>query len=150
MRRYFASLFAVNADGSGSALLPYYSTQFDWDGHGRVVINPSATVTVRNPDGTTNYDDQANQNLAKNLRGKLLIAFGTADNNVPPYNSLLLVDELIKANKDFDLILLPNRTHGFGNEAYMVRRRWDYFVKYLLGAEPPREYEIGRLRLNTR
>ena len=98
-------------------------------------------LLVRNPDGTTNYDDQANQNLAKNLRGKLLIAYGTADNNVPPYNSLLLVDELIKANKDFDLLALPNRRHGFGNEPYMIRRRWDYFVRNLLGAEPP-AYEL--------
>jgi dipeptidyl aminopeptidase/acylaminoacyl peptidase len=64
------------------------------------------------------------------------------DNNVPPYNTLLIVNELIKANKDFDLIMLPNRTHGFGSEPYMVRRRWDYFVKNLLGAEPPKEYEI--------
>jgi dipeptidyl-peptidase 4 len=89
-----------------------------------------------------NYEDQANQNLARNLKGKLLIAFGTTDNNVPPYNSLLLVNELIKANRDFDLIALPNRRHGFGGEPYMVRRRWDYFVKNLMGAEPPVEYEM--------
>ena len=56
--------------------------------------------------------------------------------------TLLVVNELIKANKDFDLIMLPNRGHGFGNEPYMVRRRWDYFVRYLLGAEPPKEYEL--------
>ncbi|MEP6716782.1 MAG: DPP IV N-terminal domain-containing protein [Terriglobia bacterium] len=93
-------------------------------------------------DGKTNYDDQANQSLAKNLKGHLLLAHGTMDNNVPPYNTLLVVDELIKANKDFDLIMLPNRTHGFGNEPYMVRRRWDYFVRYLLGAEPPKGYEL--------
>jgi dipeptidyl-peptidase-4 len=96
----------------------------------------------RHPDGSTNYDSQANQNFAKNLKGKLLLAHGTLDNNVPPYNTLLVVNELIKANKDFDLILLPNRGHGFGNEPYMVRRRWDYFVRHLLGAEPPREYEL--------
>jgi dipeptidyl-peptidase-4 len=64
------------------------------------------------------------------------------DNNVPPYNTLLVVNELIKANKDFDLLLLPNRNHGFGAEAYMVRRRWDYFVRYLLGGEPPAGYEL--------
>jgi dipeptidyl-peptidase-4 len=93
-------------------------------------------------DGTSNYDDQANQNHAKNLKGKLLLAHGTMDNNVPPNNTLLVVNELIKANKDFDLLLLPNRGHGFGNEPYMVRRRWDYFVRYLLGAEPPKEYEL--------
>ncbi len=96
----------------------------------------------RNPDGTTNYDNQANQLVAKNLKGKLLLAHGTMDSNVPPYNTLLVVDELIKANKDFDLLMLPNRGHGFGNEPYMVRRRWDYFVRYLLGAEPPHEYQM--------
>lgn len=96
----------------------------------------------KNADGTTNYDDQANQNLAKNLKGHLLLAHGTMDNNVPPYNTLLVVNELIKANKDFDLLMLPNRGHGFGNEPYMIRRRWDYFVRYLLGAEPPQGYEL--------
>jgi dipeptidyl-peptidase-4 len=95
-----------------------------------------------NADGTTNYDNQANQLVAKNLKGKLLLAHGTMDTNVPPYNTLLVVDELIKANKDFDLLMLPNRGHGFGSEPYMVRRRWDYFVRHLLGAEPPHEYQM--------
>jgi dipeptidyl-peptidase-4 len=100
-------------------------------------------LLVRTPDSSDNYAPEANQLLAKNLKGKLLLAHGTMDDNVPPYNTLLVVNELIKANKDFDLILLPNRTHGFGNEPYMVRRRWDYFVKNLLGAEPPKEYQLG-------
>jgi dipeptidyl-peptidase 4 len=100
-------------------------------------------LLVKNPDGTTNYDDQANQHLAKNLKGHLLLAHGTLDDNVPPYNTLLVVDELIKANKDFDLLLLPNQHHGYGSATlYMTRRRWDYFVRYLLGAEPPHEYEL--------
>ena len=97
---------------------------------------------LRKSGGGTNYDDQANQNFAKNLKGHLLLAHGTMDTNVPPYNTLLVVNELIKANKDFDLLLLPNRHHGFGSEPYMVRRRWDYFVRYLMGAEPPKEYEL--------
>ena len=97
----------------------------------------------KNADGTSNYDDQANQNLAKNLKGHLLLAHGTLDDNVPPYSTLLVVDALIKANKDFDLLLLPNQHHGYGNMTnYMTRRRWDYFVRYLLGAEPPKEYEL--------
>ncbi|MEO8681486.1 MAG: DPP IV N-terminal domain-containing protein, partial [Vicinamibacterales bacterium] len=83
----------------------------------------------RKPDGTSNYDSQANQNFAKNLKGKLLLAHGTMDNNVPPNNTLLVVDALIKANKDFELLMLPNRGHGFGNEPYMIRRRWDFFVR---------------------
>jgi dipeptidyl aminopeptidase/acylaminoacyl peptidase len=97
----------------------------------------------RKPDGTTNYDSQANQNFAKNLKGHLLLAHGTMDNNVPPYNTLLVVSELIKANKDFDLIMLPNRAHGYGEDSnYMTRRRWDYFVRYLMGAEPPEGYKL--------
>ena len=100
-------------------------------------------LLVKNPDGTTNYDDQANQNLAKNLRGHLLLAHGTMDDNVPPYNTLLVVDALIKANKDFDLLLLPNQRHGYAAESnYMMRRRWDYFVRYLLGTEPPHEFQF--------
>jgi dipeptidyl aminopeptidase/acylaminoacyl peptidase len=96
-----------------------------------------------NSDGTTNYDNQANQSVAKNLKGHLLLAHGTMDNNVPPYNTLLVVDALIKANKDFDLLLLPNQRHGYGDaSSYMMRRRWDYFVRYLLGAEPPKDYQM--------
>lgn len=97
-------------------------------------------LLVTNPDGTTNYDNQANQLQAKNLKGKLLLAHGTLDDNVPYYSTLLLADKLIEANKDFDLVLFPNRRHGFANESYMMRKRWDYFVKHLLGAEPPKEY----------
>ena len=99
-------------------------------------------LLVTNPDGTTSYDNQANQLLAKNLKGKLLLAHGTMDSNVPYYSTLLVVNELIAANKDFDLILFPNRGHGFGREAYMMRRKWDYFVEHLLGAEPPKEYKF--------
>jgi dipeptidyl aminopeptidase/acylaminoacyl peptidase len=100
-------------------------------------------LLTKNPDGTDNYDIEANQTLAKNLKGHLLLAHGTMDNNVPPYNTLLVADALMKANKDFDLLMLPNQPHGYGNMSnYMMRRRWDYFVKYLAGATPPKEYEI--------
>jgi len=92
------------------------------------------------PDGTTNYDNQANQLLAKNLKGKLLLMHGTMDTNVPYYNTLLVVNELIAANKDFDLLLVPNQGHGFFLEPYVMRREWDYFVINLLGAAPPKEY----------
>jgi dipeptidyl aminopeptidase/acylaminoacyl peptidase len=93
---------------------------------------------------STGYDAQANQNFAKNLKGKLLLAHGSTDNNVPFYSTLLVVDELIKENKDFDLIIFPNRRHGFGSEPYMIRRRWDYFVTNLLGAAPPAGFEVER------
>jgi len=91
--------------------------------------------------GTSNYESQANQIFAKNLKGKLMLAHGMADNNVPPYNTMLLIDALEKANKDYDLVIFPYATHGYGsNTLYMMRRRWDYFVKNLLGKEPPKEY----------
>src|ERR1051326_1109518 len=100
-------------------------------------------LLVRTTDSTDNYDAEANQNFAKNLKGHLLLAHGGMDNNVPPYNTYLVVDALIKANKDFDLIILPNQAHGYGKQSnYMMRRRWDYFVKWLLNAEPPREYQF--------
>lgn len=90
-----------------------------------------------------NYDPEANQSIAKNLKGHLLLAHGTMDDNVPPANTELVVDALIKANKDFDLLMIPNARHGYGSAGnYMMRRRWDYFVRHLLKAEPPREYEI--------
>jgi dipeptidyl-peptidase-4 len=102
-----------------------------------------AGLPVKNADGTSNYDSQANQNFAKNLKGHLLLAHGTMDDNVPPNNTLILVDALIKANKDFDLILFPNAAHGYGaGSQYMTRRRWDYFVRYLANDIPPYEYQM--------
>jgi dipeptidyl aminopeptidase/acylaminoacyl peptidase len=100
-------------------------------------------LEVKNPDGTSNYDSQANQNRAKNLKWHLLLAHGTMDDNVPMNNTLLVVDALIKANKDFDLLLIPNVHHGYGAATpYMTRRRWDYFVQHLAGEIPPHEYKM--------
>ncbi len=101
-----------------------------------------------NPDGSTNYDNQSNIPLAANLRGKLLLAHGLMDDNVPASNTLLLVEALVDANKDFDLVIFPNEAHGFGEgRTYWMRRRWDYFVEHLLGITPPKEYEFGRERV---
>ena len=100
-------------------------------------------LLVKNADGTDNYTAKANQTYAKNLKGKLLLAHGLMDNNVPPYNTLLVIDALEKANKDYDLIVFPNSPHGYGPFApYMMRRRWDYFVTNLMGAVPPHEYQM--------
>ncbi|MDB5015873.1 MAG: family peptidase [Mucilaginibacter sp.] len=91
----------------------------------------------------SNYDAHANENYAKNLKGKLMLAHGFMDDNVPPQNTLLVVEALERANKDYDLVVFPNSPHGYGQYSpYMMRRRWDYFVKNLLGAEPPKEYEL--------
>ncbi|HEY0299132.1 MAG TPA: DPP IV N-terminal domain-containing protein [Arachidicoccus sp.] len=91
----------------------------------------------------SDYAAQANENYAKNLKGKLLLAHGLMDDNVPPQNTLMVIEALEKANKNYDLIVFPNSHHGYGEYSYyMMRRRWDYFVKNLLGAEPPKEYKL--------
>jgi dipeptidyl aminopeptidase/acylaminoacyl peptidase len=96
-----------------------------------------------NADGTTNYDNQANATFAKNLKGKLMLAHGLMDDNVPPYNTMLVVEALTKANKSYDLVVFPNAQHGYGQYSpYMTRRRWDYFVQNLAGAQPPHDYEM--------
>ena len=83
-----------------------------------------AGLEMIGPDGKSNYDAHANQNYAKNLKGHLMLAHGTMDDNVPPNNTLLVVDALIKANKDFDLIMIPNAHHGYGGATqYVMRRR---------------------------
>ncbi|MDT8369139.1 MAG: DPP IV N-terminal domain-containing protein [Longimicrobiales bacterium] len=103
-------------------------------------------LLVEYPDGTTSYDNQANHLLAANLKGKLLLAHGAVDPNVPVQNTFLVVDALIEADKDFDLIILPDADHGFGNTPYMMRRRWNYFVEHLMGSRPSAEFRFGQRR----
>ncbi|MDE3183374.1 MAG: DPP IV N-terminal domain-containing protein [Bacteroidota bacterium] len=94
-------------------------------------------------DGVSNYEPQANEIYAKNLKGKLMLAHGMMDDNVPPSNTMLVIQALEKANKDYDLVIFPNSHHGYGQYSlYMMRKRWDYFVKNLLGAVPPKDYEF--------
>lgn len=97
------------------------------------------------------YASQANQLYAKNLKGKLMLAHGMMDDNVPPSNTLLVVDALIKANKDFDLVLFPNSRHGFGPfSPYMMRKRWDYFVTHLQGKTPPKEFALRGTQIDVK
>lgn len=92
------------------------------------------------------YEAQSNVTLASELQPdkQLLLVHGELDNNVPPSATLRMVDALIKANKDFDLLMMPNQFHGVGGHPYFIRTRWDYFVEYLLDEDPPTEYEIER------
>jgi dipeptidyl aminopeptidase/acylaminoacyl peptidase len=77
---------------------------------------------------------EKNQDLAKNLKGHLLLVHGDIDNNVHPGNTLRVVDELIKANKRFDFMMLPGQRHGFGTDVpYFDRLMWYYFAEHLLG-----------------
>jgi hypothetical protein len=82
------------------------------------------------------YAASSNIENAYRLRGKLLLIVGELDTNVPPESTMRLVDALIKADKDFDLLVVPGMGHGSGG-SYGVRRRQDFFVRHLIGIEPP-------------
>jgi dipeptidyl aminopeptidase/acylaminoacyl peptidase len=86
------------------------------------------------------YSASSNVDNAYRLQGKLLLVVGELDTNVDPASTLQVVDALIKANKDFDLLVMPGLGHGAGrreNAEYGDRKRNDFFVRNLLGIEPP-------------
>lgn len=91
--------------------------------------------------GKDNFYKSANKTYAENLEGELLLFHGDMDDNVHPAMTIQLVDELIKANKDFDLVIAPERRHSL-HEPYFIRKHWDFFVEHLLGVDPPKEYDI--------
>ena len=84
------------------------------------------------------YAAQAGPTLAKNLTGKLLLMVGEEDTNVDPASTYQVVDALVKADKDFDLVVIPNNGHGAVGNPYARRRMMDFFVRSLLGVEPRR------------
>ncbi|HEX5285109.1 MAG TPA: DPP IV N-terminal domain-containing protein [Bryocella sp.] len=108
----------------------------DWD-------EKYAGLEIIGPNGDDNYEAQANQNYAGKLKGHLMLVHGTMDDNVPPTNTLMVVQALMNANKSFDMLMVPNAHHGYGEQSqYIMRRRWDYFVRYLAGGTPPENYQV--------
>ncbi|MBU1014152.1 MAG: S9 family peptidase [Bacteroidetes bacterium] len=89
------------------------------------------------------YEQQANMSKAANLKGKLLLIHGDMDNNVNPIETIRMANALMEANRDFDMLIIPNKDHNLYDHKFFTRKRWDYFVKNLMGAEPPTNYEIG-------
>jgi hypothetical protein len=80
------------------------------------------------------YDIEKNSELAKNLKGHLMLITGDIDNNVHPANTYRLANALIKANKRFDMFVLPGVRHSFQPVAgYVNWLRGDYFARHLLG-----------------
>src|SRR5207247_2321819 len=80
------------------------------------------------------YSIDKNSEIAKNLKGHLALITGDIDNNVHPSNTYRLADALIRANKRFDMMVLPGQRHGYTNFAeYVTWLRADYFAKHLLG-----------------
>jgi dipeptidyl-peptidase-4 len=77
------------------------------------------------------------------LKGKLLLAYAGLDENAYPAEAVRMINALIGANKSFDLIYIPNGSHAaFASDPYYIRRRWDFFVRNLLGAVPPTNYDV--------
>ncbi len=90
-----------------------------------------------------NYRVLDNAMFASGLEGHLLLICGDMDNTAFPALTLQLADALIRANKTFDLLVLPNRTHSyFVDEPYVMRRVWDYFVEHLLHTSPPTNFKM--------
>ena len=89
------------------------------------------------------YAEQANMAKAANLKGKLLLIHGDMDNNVNPIETIRMANALMEANRDFDMLIIPNKNHSMYDHKFFTRKRWDYFVRYLAGMEPPLNYEIG-------
>jgi dipeptidyl aminopeptidase/acylaminoacyl peptidase len=146
----YPDFYKVAVSGAGNHDQRNYEDDWGEKYHGLLVKNPKGNadatagkridLEIQKAPAETNYDNQANQLLAPNLKGKLLIAHGMMDGNVPPTNTLLVVDALMKADKDFDMLVLPNAGHGFGNGRYFMKKRWDYFVRYLKMQEPPADF----------
>jgi dipeptidyl aminopeptidase/acylaminoacyl peptidase len=82
------------------------------------------------------YAASSNVDHAKNLQGRLLLVVGELDNNVDPSSTMQVVNALIRADKDFDLLVIPGAGHGAGG-AYGERKRYDFFMKHLRGIDPP-------------
>ncbi|WPP52765.1 S9 family peptidase [Catalinimonas niigatensis] len=84
------------------------------------------------------YHLQSNITMAENLQGKLLLVHGALDNNVNPSATFKLAEALVKADKEFDMLILPSQQHGYSGQhsGYFLKKRWNYFVEHLLGAEP--------------
>ena len=87
-------------------------------------------------DTTFMYSIKTNEEIAHQLKGHLLLVHGDIDNNVHPGNTLRVVDALIRAGKRFDMLMLPQQRHSFGDmDEYFYWRLVDYFSRYLKGEQ---------------
>jgi dipeptidyl aminopeptidase/acylaminoacyl peptidase len=124
----YPDFFKVGVSESGNHENNVYNNTWSEKHHGL------KEVTGKDGNVTFEYSIDKNSELAKNLKGHLLLSTGDIDNNVHPSNTYRLVDALIRANKRFDMIVLPGQRHGYTTDAdYFRWVRADYFCKYLLG-----------------
>lgn len=142
----YPDFYKVAVSGAGNHDNRNYEDDWGEKWQGLLETYPESNPTSNGSSSgafATNYDNQANQLLAGELQGKLLLAHGMMDTNVHPSGTFLLVEALIEAEKDFDLVILPNAGHGFGNRRYFMKRRWDYFVEHLTDSDPVMEFRFA-------
>ncbi|MEX0660744.1 MAG: DPP IV N-terminal domain-containing protein [Balneolaceae bacterium] len=135
----YPDFFKVAVSSAGNHDNNVYNIYWSEVHHG--VDSVTEMVTSENGDGEeveteeTRFESEipANQELADNLRGRLLLVHGEMDNNVHPANTYRMADALIKEGKKFDMMIFPEARHGFGRyTAYFERMLWDYFAEHLL------------------
>jgi dipeptidyl aminopeptidase/acylaminoacyl peptidase len=103
-------------------------------------------IITEKGDTTFTYAIDKNPDVAKNLKGRLLLIHGEIDNNVHPANTMRVVNALIKANKRFDMLLLPTQRHAFGDMTeYWFWKTADYFSYWLMGDTTEREVDIEEI-----
>ncbi|EOZ98475.1 Dipeptidyl peptidase IV [Indibacter alkaliphilus LW1] len=128
----YPDFFKVAVSSAGNHENNIYNRWWSEKHHGvKEVITPKGDTTFV-------YQIEKNPDLAKNLKGRLLLVTGDVDNNVHPANTIRMANALIKANKRFDFIILPGQRHGFGDMTeYFFWRMADYYVQHLLGDYTP-------------
>jgi dipeptidyl-peptidase 4 len=124
----YPDFFKVAVSSSGNHTNNIYNRWWSEKHHGvKEVVSDSGKVSFE-------YSIDKNPDLAKNLKGHLLLTTGDMDNNVHPANTYRMAQALIKANKRFDFFIFPGQRHGYGNMSnYWFWLRAEYFVKHLLG-----------------
>jgi dipeptidyl aminopeptidase/acylaminoacyl peptidase len=123
----YPDFFKVAWSESGNHENNIYNNTWSEKNHGIKEVEKDGKVTFE-------FSIEKNSELAKNLKGHLMLVTGDIDNNVHPANTYRLADALIKANKRFDFLIIPGKRHGYADAGpYINQRRAEYFCRYLLG-----------------
>jgi len=136
----YPDFFKVAVSSSGNHDNAIYNRWWSEKHHGvKEIIGPKGDTTFV-------YNIEKNPDLAKNLKGHLMLSTGDIDNNVHPGNTIRVANALIKANKRFDLVLLPGQRHGYSDMTeYFFWRMADYFSHWLIGDDSERSVDIEEM-----
>ncbi|WP_026945342.1 S9 family peptidase [Algoriphagus marincola] len=128
----YPEVFKVAVSSAGNHENNIYNRWWSEKHHGvKEVVTPKGDTTFV-------YQIEKNPDLAKNLKGHLMLSTGDVDNNVHPAGTIRMAEALIKAGKRFEFVILPGQRHGYGPMAeYFFWKMGDYFVRHLLGDNTP-------------